>query len=119
MILHILQPRWHVQKVVDYMKPLYLNCEFYRMSERFDFFSSQAWCGLIRIEGPIIWVGEDPHLLASRVSDLRAERDESSGAQIVRWTQPLGVPRSSQGQCRGQPIERVFQIGTDGHISEL
>jgi hypothetical protein len=31
---------------------------------------------------------DDPHLFASRLSDLRIERDQSSGAQIVRWTQP-------------------------------
>jgi hypothetical protein len=72
-VLHILQPRWKVQKVVDYMKSLYLNSEFFPVSERFDFFSPKAWHGLVRVERFRILVGTDPHLFASKVSDLRTE----------------------------------------------
>jgi hypothetical protein len=75
---------------------------------------------LIRLEEPRIFLGHDPHLLACLVSDLRTERDEN-GAQIITWTQLPGITRSSRGerQYLGQPVERVFRIGTDGDISEL
>ena len=119
LILHILPPRWATSRIVDCMQALYLNSEFFPVSERFDFFPSKARDHLVRIEGPRILVGGDPHLFASKVSDLRTERDKNSGAQTVRWTQPSGITRSSRGerQYHGQPIERG--ISTDGDISQL
>ena len=122
LIVHILPPQWECQKVVDYMKPLYLNSEFFPVSERFDFFSLKAWNGLVRLEGPRILLGHDPYLFASLVSDLRTEREQSSGAQIVRWTQPPPITRSPPdfvAKHHGEPSEKVFRIGTDGDISEL
>jgi hypothetical protein len=120
LILHILPPRWAIGRIEDYMKALYLNSGFFLVPERFDFFSRKAWRGLVRIEGPRILVGHDPHLFASKVSDLHAESDEN-GAQIITWTQPSGITRLPQGerQYHGQPVERVFRIGPAGDVSEL
>jgi hypothetical protein len=70
------------QQDVDCMKALYLNSEFFAVSERFDYFPLKAWNGLVRLEERRILVGHDPHLFASRASDLRTERDQSTGAQM-------------------------------------
>jgi hypothetical protein len=82
LIIHILPPRWATSRIVDCMKALYLNSEFFAVSERFDYFPLKAWNGLVRLEERRILVGHDPHLFASRASDLRTERDQSTGAQM-------------------------------------
>jgi hypothetical protein len=123
LLLHIVPPQWGCGRVADYLKRLYMNSEFFPVSERFDFFSlGEGWDNFLRLEGPRILLGHDPHLRASLVSELRTERDQSSGAQIVRWTQPPGTTLSRPNfvaKHHGEPIEKVFRISADGDISEL
>jgi hypothetical protein len=91
--------------------------EFFPVRERLDYFRSKPWHGLIRMEGPRIYVGLDPVLVASKVNDLRTERDTSTGDEIVRWTQPPGLmlgPVGSPPKQSGEPIEKIFRISDYG-----
>jgi hypothetical protein len=54
LLLHILQPRWKVSRVLEHMKFLYLNSELFVPSERLRFLSEKPWRGLIHQEGPRI-----------------------------------------------------------------
>jgi len=121
LLLHILQPRWGVTRVLEHMKFLYLNSELFLVSERLPFLSDKAWRGLIHMEGPRIIVGDNPILVGSRVHDLRTE-SPSGGQQIVRWTQPPGVRwRASERKIEplGQPIAKTFRVSVTGHVSEI
>jgi len=103
------------------MKFIYLNSEFFLVSERLRFLSERAWRGLIRQEGPRIIIGDNPILVGSWVHDLRIER-MSAGQQIERWTQPPGLrfqPGADKVESMGQPTERALRISTTGHVSEL
>lgn len=120
-LLHILQPRWKVSRVVDYMKLLYMNSELFLVSERLRFLSRESWHGLIHMEGSRIIVGDNPILVGSLVSDLRFE-PVSGPVQTVRWTQPAGIrrrPPENQVEYLGQPTERVFEIMVGGDVSEI
>jgi hypothetical protein len=121
LMLHILQPRWKVSRVLEHMKFLYLNSELFLVSERLRFLSEKAWRGLIHQEGPRIIIGDNPILVGSWVHDLRIE-PISVGQQIVRWTQPAGLrfqPGSTKIETLGQPTELALEVSTTGQVSEL
>jgi hypothetical protein len=121
LMLHILQPRWRISRVVEHMKFLYLNSELFLVSERLRFLSDKAWRGLIHLEGPRIIIGDNPILVGSLVHDLRTE-PLSTGQQIVRWTQPPGLrfrPGENKLENLGEPFERTLRISTTGRVSEL
>src|SRR6266513_4552000 len=90
LLLHILQPRWSVTRVVEHMKFLYLNSELFLVSERLRYLSDSAWRGLIHMVGPRIIIGDNPILVGCLVHDLRFELS-SAGQEIVRWTQCPGI----------------------------
>ena len=121
LLLHVLQPRWRVSRVVEHMKFLYLNSELFLPSERLRFLTQKAWRGLIHQEGPRVIIGDNPILVGSWVHDLRVEC-VSAGEQIVRWTQPAGLrfrPGTTQRETLGNPTEIVLRVSTTGHVSEL
>ena len=121
LLLHILQPRWKVSRVLEHMKFLYLNSELFLVSERLPFLSQKAWRGLIQQEGPRIIIGHNPILVGSWVHDLRIE-PTSAGQQIVRWTQPAGLrvhPRTGERESLGQPTELALRVSTGGNVSQL
>ena len=110
-------------KIVAYMKAVYLNSQFYSVSERMRFFSrdcKKEWKAVwVRLEGPRIYLGNNPYLVASKVHDLRTERDASSGDEIVRWTQVPGFSRPPDYAIKRrqeEPVERVFLISGHGTI---
>src|ERR1700730_18202895 len=114
LVLHILQPRWKLGRVLEHMKFIYLNSELFLVSERLRFLSNKAWRGLIHMEGPRIIVGDNPILVGSLVHDLRTE-PLSGGYQIVRWTQPAGRrfrPGRNKVENLGEPRERALRIST-------
>src|SRR5437588_795129 len=121
LLLHILQPRWKVSRVLEHMKFLYLNSELFLPSERLRFLSEKAWRGLIHQEGPRIIIGDNPILVGSWVHDLRIERVAARG-QVVRWTQPAGLrflPGSNQLETLGNPTELALRISATGDFSKL
>lgn len=121
LLLHVLQPRWKVSRVLEHMKFLYLNSELFLVSERLRFLSEKAWRGMIHQEGPRIIIGDNPILVGSWVHDLRIE-PVCGGQQIVRWTQPAGLryqPGGNKLEALGQPTECALRISTAGHVSEL
>ena len=85
LLLHILQPRWKVSRVVEHMKFLYLNSELFVPSERLRFLWQKAWRGLIHQEGPRIIIGDNPILVGSRVDDLRIESVTLDTASSGLW----------------------------------
>jgi len=119
LMLHILQPRWKVSRVLEHMKFLYLNSELFFPSERLSFLHEKAWRGIIFQQGPRILVGDDPILVGSWVHDLCIQR-LSNGQQIVRWTQPAGLqfnPDQNSVLHIGKPTERALRISTGGQVS--
>jgi hypothetical protein len=121
LLLHILQPRWKVSRVLEHMKFLYLNSELFLPSERLHFLTHKAWRGLIHQEGPRIIIGKNPILVGSWVHDLRIE-SVSSEEQVVRWTQPAGLrfrPGTTEHETLGNPTEIALRVSTTGHVSEL
>jgi len=120
-LLHILQPRWKISRVLEHMKFLYLNSELFLVSERLRFLSNKAWRGLIFMEGPRIIIGDDPILVGSWVHDLRIER-LGAGKEIVRWTQPRGLrfrPGTDEWEYVGESMERAFRVSTRAQVIEL
>ena len=121
LIVHVLQPRWRISRVVEHMKFLYLNSELFLPSERLRFFSEKAWRGLVHQEGPRIIIGDNPILVGSWVHDLCID-SMSAGEQIVRWTQPAGLrfrPGTIARETLGNPTEIALKVSTSGHVSEL
>jgi hypothetical protein len=121
LLLHILQPRWKVSRVLEHMKFLYLNSELFVPSERLGFLSEKPWRGLIHQEGPRIIIGDNPILVGSWVHDLRIE-SVAAGGQVVRWTQLAGLrfrPRTTEVEKLGTPTERALKISASGDVSEL
>jgi hypothetical protein len=121
LLVHILQPRWRVSRVVEHMKFLYLNSELFLPSERLRFLTEKPWRGLIHQEGPRIIIGDNPILVGSWVHDLRIE-PVAAGEQVVCWTQPAGLrfrPGTTQREFLGNPTEIAFKVSTSGQISQL
>src|SRR5438270_5053181 len=103
------------------MKFLYLNSELFLPSERLHLLTEKAWRGLIHQEGPRIIIGDNPILVGSWVHDLRIE-SLSAGAQVVRWTQPLGLrlrPGTLERETLGNPTDIALRVSTTGHAREL
>ena len=120
-LLHILQPRWKISRVLEHMKFLYLNSELYCVSDWLPFFTQKAWRGLVFMEGPRIIIGDDPILVGSLVHDLRVER-VGPGEEIVRWTQPPGIRfrhGTHEKEYLGEPTKLAFRVRIRGEVEEL
>ena len=120
-LLHILQPRWKISRVLEHMKFLYLNSELFSVSERLPFLTAKPWKGLIFLEGARIIIGDNPILVGSWVHDLRVER-VGPGEELVRWTQPAGIRfrrGTNERECLGDPTERTFHVSMRGRVKEL
>ncbi len=91
-ILHVLNSRLHPNTVITYMRLLYANSEMESGMNRIASLSGEYWRHghIIRQEGPRIYVGIDPFLMAWRVKDLTIEVDYEKGLEIFRWTQVPG-----------------------------
>jgi len=90
--LYVLPWRWTSKRVLEQVLSLYHNSPLVMIFERGDWMDSKTRLGIfIKNLGPKIIVGENPILVASRVTDFRVVLDPERRIEIVSFTQPPGL----------------------------
>jgi len=110
-IFHVLNPRLSPDKVIFYMRSLFINSPLFFVSERLSLLKSSPdpRVGIVN-EVTRILVGDNPVLVAHYVEDLRAEYDAKTHTEKSSWTQGPGYSRKTGKKLQGRTIKKEWTI---------